>query len=221
MSNEALKQQAAQAALDFIQEESIIGIGTGSTVNYFIDALVAKKHLVEGCISSSNATSERLKAHGFSVFDLNVVSYVPLYFDGTDEINADLQMIKGGGGALTREKILAAASRKFICIADQTKKVDLLGEFPVAVEVIPMARSYVAREIVKLNGDPVYRQGFVTDNGNIILDVYNLEIIEPLKLEDCLNQITGVVCHGLFARRSADVLLLGTEKGVQVFENAT
>lgn len=219
MSNEALKQQAAQAALDFIQEESIIGIGTGSTVNYFIDALVAKKHLVEGCISSSNATSERLKAHGFSVFDLNVVSYVPLYFDGTDEINADLQMIKGGGGALTREKILAAASRKFICIADQTKKVDLLGEFPVAVEVIPMARSYVAREIVKLNGDPVYRQGFVTDNGNIILDVYNLEIIEPLKLEDCLNQITGVVCHGLFARRSADVLLLGTEKSVQVFEN--
>lgn len=219
MNNEALKQQAARAALDFIQEEMIIGIGTGSTVNYFIDALTTKKHLIEGCVSSSNATSQYLKAHGFSVFDLNVVGGVPLYVDGADEINADLQMIKGGGGALTREKILAAVSKKFICVADETKKVDLLGEFPVAIEVIPMARSYVAREIIKLNGDPVYREGFVTDNGNIILDVYNLEILEPLKLENCLNQITGVVCHGLFARRPADMLLLGTEKGVKVFGN--
>ena len=218
MSNNALKQQAANAALDFIKEETIIGIGTGSTVNYFIDALPAKKHFIEGCVASSNATAEKLKAHGFSVFDLNAVDSVPLYIDSADEINNDLQMIKGGGGALTREKILAAVAKKFICIADQTKKVDLLGQFPLPVEVIPMARSYVAREIIKLGGDPAYRQGFTTDNGNIILDIHNLTILEPLKLEDRLNQITGVVCHGLFAHRGADVLVLGTSSGVKAIE---
>jgi ribose 5-phosphate isomerase A len=216
MNTNLLKQQAANAALDFIKEETILGIGTGSTVNYFIDAMSAKKHLIEGCVASSNATAAQLKAHGFTVLDLNAVDGVPLYVDGADEINADLQMIKGGGGALTREKILAMVAKKFICIVDQTKNVDLLGQFPLPIEVIPMARSYVAREIVKLEGDPVYRQGFLTDNGNIILDVYNFNILEPIKLEERLNQITGVVCHGLFARRPADVLLLGTEAGVEV-----
>lgn len=218
MNTEALKQQAANAAIDFIKEETILGIGTGSTVNYFIDALSAKKHLIEGCVASSNLTAAKLKAQGFSVFDLNAVDSVPLYIDGADEINTDLQMIKGGGGALTREKILAMVAKKFICIADQTKKVDLLGQFPLPIEVIPMARSYVAREIVKLKGDPVYRQGFITDNGNIILDVHHLNILEPLKLEEHLNQITGVVCHGLFAHRPADVLLLGTEAGVTIIK---
>ncbi len=218
MNNDQLKQQAAQAALDFIKEEMIIGIGTGSTVNYLIDALPTKKNLIEGCVASSNATAEKLKSHGFSVFDLNVVNSVPIYIDGADEINSDLQMIKGGGGALTREKILAVAAKKFICIADQTKKVDLLGQFPLPIEVIPMARSLVAREIIKLGGDPMYRQGFVTDNGNIILDVYNLAILEPIKLEERLNQITGVVCHGLFAKRTADILLLGKNSGVEVFK---
>lgn len=214
---EGLKQEAAYAALDFIDEPgTVVGIGTGSTVNYFIDALTKKKHLIEGVVASSEATAMLLKTHGFSVLDLNVVNNVPLYIDGADEINAQLQMIKGGGGALTREKILAAVAKKFICIADQTKQVDLLGQFPLAIEVIPMARSYVAREIVKLGGGPVYRQGFVTDNGNIILDVHNFSILEPLKLEATLNQITGVVCHGLFAHRPADVLLLGAETGVAV-----
>jgi ribose 5-phosphate isomerase A len=214
---EKLKQEAAEAALDFIDEpETVVGIGTGSTTNYFIDALLKKKHLIEGVVASSEATAMLLKTHGFPVLDLNVVNNVPFYIDGADEINAQLQMIKGGGGALTREKILAAVAKKFICIADQTKQVDLLGEFPVAIEVIPMARSYVAREVVKLGGGPVYRQGFVTDNGNIILDIHNLPILEPLQLEATLNQITGVVCHGLFAHRPADVLLLGTERGVAV-----
>ena len=216
-ATESLKQQAAEAALDFITESGmILGIGTGTTVNYFIDALVSKKHLVEAVVASSNATAARLKARGFSVLDLNVVDQVPLYIDGADEINADLQMIKGGGGALTREKILAAVAKKFICIADQTKRVDLLGQFPLPVEVIPMARSYVAREIVKLGGNPVYRQGFLTDNGNIILDVHHFEMLEPLKLETQLNQITGLVCHGLFAHRPAELLLLGTELGVEM-----
>jgi ribose 5-phosphate isomerase A len=216
-SIESLKQQAAEAALDFIDESGmVVGVGTGSTVNYFIDALVAKKHWIEGVVASSNVTAALLKARGFAVLDLNVVDRLPLYIDGADEVNAHLQMIKGGGGALTREKILAAVAKKFICIADQTKRVDLLGQFPLPVEVIPMARSYVAREIVKLGGDPVYRQGFLTDNGNIILDVHNLEILEPLKLETQLNQVTGLVCHGLFANRPADVLLLGTESGIQL-----
>jgi len=215
-NNDTLKQQAATAALDFIKEEGIIGIGTGSTVNYLIEAMSTKKHLIKGCVASSNATAEKLIAHGYSVFDLNDIDSIPTYIDGADEINSNLQMIKGGGGALTREKILAAVAKKFICIADQTKKVEVLGQFPLPIEVIPMARSYVAREIIKLKGDPVYRKGFVTDNGNVILDVYNLTILEPLKLEERLNQITGVVCNGLFAHRAADVLVLGTGSGVEV-----
>lgn len=213
---EKLKKQAAEAALDFIHEPGIIvGVGTGSTVNYFIEALAAKKHLLGGVVASSNITAEKLKAQGFSVLDLNVVNEVHLYVDGADEINPHLQMIKGGGGALTREKILAASAKKFIGIADETKYVDLLGKFPLPIEVIPMARSYVGRELVKLGGNPAYRQGFITDNGNIILDVHHLEILEPLKLEAQLNQITGVVCHGLFAHRPADVLLLGRKSGVE------
>lgn len=215
-NTEALKEKAAWAALDYITEPGIFGIGTGSTVRYLIHALATKKHLIEGLVASSIATSDQLKAQGFSVFDLNSVDGVSLYIDGADEINPHLQMIKGGGGAQTREKIIATVAKKFICIVDQTKSVDLLGNFPIAVEVVPMARSYVARQLVKLGGDPAYRQGFVTDNGGIILDVHHLEILEPIKLEDQLNQITGVIGHGLFARRPADVLIVGKDTGVEV-----
>lgn len=215
MAHEDLKRAAAQAAASFIDEDMIIGVGSGSTVNFFIEALEKVKSKIEGAVASSVATAERLKAIGIRVFDLNTVGILPLYVDGADEINANLQMIKGGGGALTREKIIAAASRKFVCIADETKKVGILGTFPLGIEVIPMARSYVAREIVKLGGDPVYREGFITDNGNIILDVYNLMIMEPIKLEQQINNITGVVCNGLFAMRPADVLLLARASGVE------
>jgi ribose 5-phosphate isomerase A len=215
MTQDDLKRAAAEAAISFIDDEMIIGVGSGSTVNFFIDALVKVKNKLEGAVASSKATAERLKAIGIPVFDLNSVSSLPLYVDGADEINAYLQMIKGGGGALTREKIIAAAARKFVCIADESKRVGILGKFPLGIEVIPMARSYVAREIVKLGGDPVYREGFVTDNGNIILDVFNLTIMEPIKLEQQINNITGVVCNGLFAMRPADVLLLATANGVE------
>jgi len=220
MNNEQneLKQKVATTALDFINEKSIIGIGTGTTVKYLIDVLPTKKHLIEGCVSSSNSTTEKLTALGIPVFDLNDVTKLSLYIDSADEINSNFQMIKGGGGALTREKIVAAAADKYVCIADQTKKVDVLGKFPLPVEVIPMARSYVAREISKeVGGDPVYRQGVVTDNGNIILDIHNLTINDPLKVEERLNHITGVVCNGIFARRSADILVLGTNSGVEIF----
>lgn len=215
MKTEKLKQQAAIAALGFIKEPCVIGVGTGSTVNYFIDALVSKKSLIEGVVASSNDTAKRLKSHGFSVLDLNSVDTILLYVDGADEINPHLQMIKGGGGALTREKVIAMVAKKFVCIVDQSKQVDILGEFPLPVEVLPMARSYVGREIVKLGGDPAYRQGFVTDNGGIILDIHNLKILEPMKLEERLNQIPGVICNGLFAHRTADVLLVGRESGVE------
>ncbi|HET8706517.1 MAG TPA: ribose-5-phosphate isomerase RpiA, partial [Pseudomonadales bacterium] len=191
------------------------GVGTGSTANFFIDALADIKHKIEGAVASSEATAQRLKKHGIPVFDLNSVSELPVYVDGADEADGYLALIKGGGGALTREKIVAAVADKFICIADQSKWVSVLGKFPLPVEVIPMARSYVAREIVKLGGDPVYREGFVTDNGNIILDVHNLVIAEPIKLEQQLNNIVGVVTNGLFAARGADVLLLGTAEGVK------
>ncbi len=216
MDQNALKKNAALAALDYIKNDMIIGVGTGSTVNYFIDALKSVKGKIEGAVATSSMTAEKLQALSIPVIDLNSVSELPLYVDGADEINAARQMIKGGGGALTREKIVAAAAEKFICIADQSKKVDLLGQFPVALEVIPMARSYVARQIVKLGGDPVYRQGFVTDNGNVIIDIYNLKILEPIKLEEKLNNITGVVANGIFAARPADILLLGTPEGVRV-----
>ncbi len=214
MDQEQLKKSAAQAALEYIEYGTVLGVGTGSTVNYFIDALKSIKNKIEAAVASSNASAEKLKALSIPLIDLNSVGELPLYIDGTDEINAAKQMIKGGGGALTREKIIAAAAKKFICIADQTKQVDLLGKFPVAVEVVPMARSYVARQLVKLGGEPVYRQGYVTDNGNVILDVYNLKILEPITFEQRLNNIVGVVTNGIFAARPADVLLLATEEAV-------
>lgn len=210
-----LKQQAAQSALEYVEAGSIVGVGTGSTVNFFIDALAGIKHKIEGAVSSSEASTQRLRAHGIEVFDLNAVSNVPVYVDGADETNEHLQLIKGGGGALTREKIIAHLAKKFVCVADETKMVKRLGKFPLPIEVIPMARSMIARELVKLGGQPVYRDGFVTDNGNQILDVHNLEIMEPAKLEAELNNLPGIVTVGLFAIRPADVLILGTANGIR------
>lgn len=218
MTPDEKKQQVAKAALEYVVEDTIIGVGTGSTANYFIDALATIKHKIEGTVASSEATANRLKSHGIPVLELNSVDEISVYIDGADESNRYLHLIKGGGGALTREKIVAAASKRFVCIADNSKLVDVLGKFPLPVEVIPMARSYVARELVKLGGQPVWRQGFTTDNGNVILDLHNLKISEPVKLETLLNEITGVVTNGLFASRPADVLLLGSDKGVQVLD---
>lgn len=215
MSNDQLKKRAAEAALDFIEENMVIGVGTGSTVNYFIDALGRVRHKIDGAVSSSQATTERLKSHHIPVLDLNAAGPLPLYIDGTDEVTRQLQMIKGGGGALTGEKIIAAASERFICIADQSKLVDVLGTFPLPIEVIPMARSYAGRELLKCGGQPALRENFVTDHGNLILDVYNLSIIEPARLEAELNNIAGIVTVGLFARRPADLLLLGTDEEVK------
>ena len=215
MTQDELKALVGQAAVDYVVEGSVVGVGTGSTVNYFIDELAKIKHKIEGAVSSSEASTKRLKAHGIEVFELNDVDRIPVYVDGADESNHLLELIKGGGGALTREKIIAAVAEKFVCIADESKLVRRLGEFPLPVEVIPMARSYVAREIVKLGGDPVYRAGFTTDNGNVILDVHSLEINEPIKLERILNNIVGVVTNGLFAERAADVLLLGKQDSVE------
>ena len=215
MTQDELKQAVARAAIAHVPMGGIIGVGTGSTANYFIAALAAVKHKFDGAVASSEATAQRLKAIGVDVIDLNSTIELEIYVDGADEIDRSLAMIKGGGGALTREKIVAAVARTFVCIADDSKLVDILGRFPLPVEVIPMARSYVARELVKLGGQPEWRQGFVTDNGNAILDVYNLQITQPAELESALNQITGVVTNGLFARRGADILLLGTPDGVQ------
>jgi len=215
MDKELLKKQAAEAALDYVEYGTIVGVGTGSTVNYFIDALKNVKGKIEGAVASSHVSAEKLKALSIPLIDLNSVGELPLYVDGADEVNSAKQMIKGGGGALTREKIVAAASTTFICIVDASKQVDLLGAFPVAVEVIPMARSYVARQLVKLGGDPVYRQGFVTDNGNVILDVHNLKLLNPIEIEKNINNITGVVASGLFAMRPADVILLATATGTK------
>lgn len=217
MNSEVGKQSAAEAALEFIEQDMIVGVGSGSTVDHFITALQKVKGKIEGAVASSIATANKLKALSIPLLDLNSVTQLPLYVDGADEINHSKQMIKGGGGALTREKIIATVAKKFICIADESKVVDLLGEFPVAIEVIPMARSYVAREIVKLGGDPVYREGYVTDNGNVILDVFNLKILNPLALEEKLKIVVGMVENGIFARRTADVLLLGSDKGVTHF----
>lgn len=217
MAQEQQKQTAAQAALNYIKETTVVGVGTGSTVNYFIDALATMKNKIEGAVASSIATANRLKALGIHVFDLNSVNEVPVYVDGADEINEYKQMIKGGGGALTREKIIATVTKQFICIADEKKFVSVLGDFPVAVEVIPMARSYVAKELIKLGGFPTYRENFVTDNGNIILDVHHLKLLDPLKMEDRIKNIVGVVENGIFAHRKADILLLGTEHGVKTF----
>jgi ribose 5-phosphate isomerase A len=215
MTPDDMKKMAAQAALEYVETGTVIGIGTGSTANHFIDGLAAIKHKIDGTVASSEASAKRLEAHGIPVLDLNSVDELSVYIDGADESNRYLHLIKGGGGALTREKIVAAASRKFVCIADESKLVDILGAFPLPVEVIPMARSYVARELVKHGGQPVYREGFTTDNGNIILDVHNLEIMEPVHLEEELNNVPGVVTVGIFARRPADVLLLGTPGGIK------
>ena len=215
MTQDEMKKAAGWAALKYVEEGSIVGVGTGSTVNHFIDALGTIKHDIKGAVSSSTASTERLKALGIEVFDLNSVSDLSIYVDGADEINAHNYMIKGGGAALTREKIVAAVADKFICIVDNTKHVDVLGDFPLPVEVIPMARSYVARELVKLGGDPVYREGVVTDNGNVILDVHNFKILDPIKLEQQINNIVGVVTNGLFAARGADVVLVGSPDGVK------
>jgi ribose 5-phosphate isomerase A len=216
LDSEAKKQAVALAALDYIEEGTFLGIGTGSTANYFIDALAEKKHLIEGTVASSEASAERLKSHGIAVFDLNSVHEISVYIDGADEIDSGLNLIKGGGGALTREKIVASVADKFVCIADDSKLVDILGTFPLPVEVIPMARSAVARALVKLGGDPVYRDGFVTDNGNIILDTYNLKINQPFELEQTLNNIAGVVCNGIFSQQAAHVALLGSDEGVKI-----
>lgn len=215
MTQDEQKRAVAQAAIQHVLAGSIVGVGTGSTANHFIDELAKIKHKIEGAVASSEATAQRLKGHGIEVMDLNSVNDLPLYIDGADEVTEHLHMIKGGGGALTREKIVAAVARKFICVADQSKLVDILGEFPLPVEVVPMARSYVAREISRIGGQPMLRQGFTTDNGNVILDVRGLKILNPVELETALNQITGVVTNGLFARRCADVLLLGTDSGVR------
>jgi ribose 5-phosphate isomerase A len=215
MTQDEMKKMVAGAALDYVETGTIIGIGTGSTANHFIDHLADIKGRIDGTVASSQASAERLKSHGITVLELNSVDEISVYVDGADESNHHLHLIKGGGGALTREKIVAACSRKFVCIADESKLVDVLGEFPLPVEVIPMARSYVARELVKLGGQPVYREGFTTDNGNDILDVHNLRIMEPVKLEEELNNIAGVVTVGIFAKRPADVLLLGTQDGVK------
>jgi ribose 5-phosphate isomerase A len=215
MNQNDMKQAAAEAAIAYVEDGSVVGVGTGSTADFFIAALGRIKHRIDGAVASSEGTAQKLKALGIAVYDLNGVKDLPVYVDGADEITQRLAMIKGGGGALTREKIVAAVARKFVCIADQSKLVDVLGKFPLPVEVIPMARSYAAREIVKLGGQPAWRQGFTTDNGNLILDVHNLSITKPMELEAALNQITGVVTNGLFARRGADVLLLGTASEVK------
>ena len=215
MNQDEMKQAVAKAAIEYVVPGTIIGVGTGSTANYFIDELAKIKGKIEGTVASSVATAERLKGHGIPVLDLNSVDSLSVYIDGADESNRSLHLLKGGGGALTREKIVAAVADKFVCIADETKLVDWLGRFPLPIEVIPMARSYVAREIVKLGGEPVLREGFTTDNGNVILDVHNWEIMEPVKLEQQLNNIVGVVTNGLFAMRPADILLLGTQEGVK------
>ena len=218
MTQDEMKKAAAIKALEFIENDTIVGVGTGSTVNFFIDALASMKDKITGAVSSSEESTKRLKAHGIEVFDLNSVDVLDVYIDGADEITRHMAMIKGGGAALTREKIVAAVAKKFICIADDSKQVKVLGSFPLPVEVIPMARSYVARELVKLGGDPVYRQGVTTDNGNVILDVYNLEILDPKALETQINAVVGVVTNGLFALRGADILVLGSKDGIQVIQ---
>ncbi|WP_319535498.1 ribose-5-phosphate isomerase RpiA [uncultured Vibrio sp.] len=218
MTQDEMKKAAGWAALKYVEKGSIVGVGTGSTVNHFIDALGTIKDDIKGAVSSSEASTERLKELGIEVFECNDVIKLDVYVDGADEINPTRDMIKGGGAALTREKIVAAISEKFVCIVDDTKAVDVLGQFPLPVEVIPMARSYVARELVKLGGDPAYREGVVTDNGNVILDVHNMKITDPKDMEDKINSIAGVVTNGLFAHRGADVVITGTPQGAKIEE---
>lgn len=214
MSQDDKKKAVARAALDYIRAGDVVGVGTGSTANHFIDALADVKSKLDGTVASSEATAERLKSHGIQVLDLNAVDSVEIYIDGADESTRHRHLIKGGGGALTREKIVAVVAKQFVCIVDDSKLVDRLGEVPLPVEVVPLARSYVARKIRGIGGIPSWREGFVTDNGNVILDVGNFDITDPPALESELNQITGVVTNGLFARRPADVLLVGTDSGV-------
>ena len=219
MTQDELKKATAQAALEYIlphlEDDMIVGIGTGSTASFFIDALAEHKNRFDGCVSSSEASTEQLKKHGIPVYDLNSVKEIRFYIDGADETNDQLHLIKGGGAALTREKIIAAVAKEFICIADESKSVGVLGKFPLPVEVVPMARSHVARQLVKLGGDPAYREGVITDNGNVILDVWNMDIIDPVEMEKQINAIVGVVTNGLFASRPANILLLGTSEGVK------
>ena len=215
MTQDEMKRKAAEAALEYVIPDEIVGVGTGSTVNHFIDCLAEIKHKIKGAVSSSVASTERMEAYGIKVYDLNDVNGIEVYIDGADESDHHLNLIKGGGGALTREKIIAGASKKFVCIADESKLVDIMGEFPLPVEVIPMARNFIARELVKLGGRPVWREGFVTDNGCDILDVHDLKITEPVKLENELNKLPGIVTVGIFANRPADVLILGTPEGAR------
>ncbi|GAB7260172.1 MULTISPECIES: ribose-5-phosphate isomerase RpiA [Dickeya] len=215
MTQDELKKAVGWAALDYVRPGTIVGVGTGSTAAHFIDALGSIKHQIEGAVSSSDASTAKLKSLGIPVFDCNDVDVLDVYVDGADEINPHMQMIKGGGAALTREKIVAAIARQFVCIVDASKQVDVLGRFPLPVEVIPMARAYVARELVKLGGQPVYRDGVITDNGNIILDVHNMDLSDAVAMENRINSLAGVVTVGLFANRGADVALVGTADGVK------
>ncbi|WP_111657664.1 ribose-5-phosphate isomerase RpiA [Isoalcanivorax indicus] len=217
MDQDALKKAAADMALTFIQPGTVVGVGTGSTANFFIDGLAAMKDDIKGAVASSEASAKRLQSHGITVLSLNDVNEIPVYVDGADEVTRHREMIKGGGGALTREKIVAAVADQFICVVDASKRVNRLGAFPLPVEVVPMARSYVARRLTALGGRPKYREGFVTDNGNIILDVHGLDIMRPIKLEEDINNIVGVVTNGLFARRPADIVLMATPDGVERF----
>ena len=218
MTQDELKKKVAEAALKYVVDDAVVGVGSGSTVNLFIDALASIKGRIEGAVAASEASAERLKKHGIRVFDLNSVSELPVYVDGADEVTEHLHMIKGGGGALTREKIVAAVAKTFVCICDSSKLVPVLGKFPLPIEVIPMARSHVGREMLKRKAHPVLREGFKTDNGNLILDCHGLTIMDPPALEAELNGIAGVVTNGLFARRGADVLLLGTPDGVKTYK---
>jgi ribose 5-phosphate isomerase A len=220
MTQDDQKRLVAREALRYVVEDAWLGVGSGSTANYFIDALAQSRLRIKGAVASSEKTAERLRSHRIDVDELNNVGDIPVYIDGADEVTPRGAMIKGGGGALTREKIVAAVARRFVCIADASKKVDALGKFPLPVEVIPMARSYVARELVRLGGQPAWRMGFTTDNGNVILDVSGLTITDPCALEDRINAIAGVVTVGLFARRGADVILLGGDSGIETIRPA-
>ena len=218
MTQDELKKRVAQAALKYVVEDAIVGVGSGSTVDHFIDALAGMKGRIEGAVAASERSADRLKKHGIRVFDLNAVSELPVYVDGADEVTEHLAMIKGGGGALTREKIVAAVAKTFVCICDVSKLVSVLGKFPLPVEVIPMARSHVGRELLRIGGHPVLREGFKTDNGNLVLDCHGLTITDPPRLESQLNNVAGVVTNGLFARRPADLLLLGGPEGVRTLK---
>lgn len=218
MNQDQMKKAAAETAIAHVETGMVVGVGTGSTANHFIDLLAEIRDRIDGTVASSEASARRLRGHGIQVMDLNTAGQLPLYVDGADESNPDLHLIKGGGGALTREKIVAAASDRFVCIADESKLVDVLGAFPLPVEVIPMARAYIARELTRLGGQPVLRDGFTTDNGNLILDVHNLQISDPIAMEDRINRLPGVVTVGIFARRPADVLILGGPGGVRTIE---